>query len=174
MPVIPVPHRKLSELSGTENFSKYAIDVDGTVWSLQYKRLKRLKPYLMKKCGFYVVYLKDDNKKPKLFYIHRLVMKAFCPTPPNTGTYITNHINGNKLDNRLINLEWRLNEKQKEDLNDYVLNNEMITRIQKVHLAAQIKGLKVGEEFDFTNDMIDMAVKDYIVRYGLRKVMPDL
>lgn len=45
------------------------------------------------------------NGKPYYLRIHRLVLHAFVGRPP-TGKPQTNHINGNKQDNRLENLEW--------------------------------------------------------------------
>ena len=49
--------------------------------------------------SYYTVEL--ANKK---WFVHKLVLLAFIPNPTNKQQ--GNHINGNKLDNRLENLEW--------------------------------------------------------------------
>ena len=44
------------------------------------------------------------NKKVKNWYFHVLLAKSFLPNPDNKQNI--NHINGDKTDNRLENLEW--------------------------------------------------------------------
>lgn len=63
---------------------------------------KKIKPFL-NKYGYLQVTL-CKNKKTKLFRVHRLV--SLCFLPKVKGKELINHINGNKKDNRVENLEW--------------------------------------------------------------------
>lgn len=53
--------------------------------------------------GYMAVQTKTEGKRATL-YIHRLVAQAFIPRPPHCNEI--NHLDGNKKNNSLQNLEW--------------------------------------------------------------------
>lgn len=69
----------------------------------KYTKSREIKPHLNKKTGYYQVHL-SKNKKTKMFLLHRLVAETFIPNMDNKPQI--NHINANKTDNRIENLEW--------------------------------------------------------------------
>ena len=82
---------------------RYEIDKQGRVFSCHSNDIKKkiLVPY--KKNGYLAVNLFKGGKS-KHYYIHRLVAEAFIPNPNN---YLeVNHIDCNKHNNSIENLEW--------------------------------------------------------------------
>ena len=94
------------------DFPEYKINANGEVFS-RYKfktnivtnNWRPVKQVLDKKIGYYLVTLVNAKTKVrKNQFIHRLLAQAFIPNPL-TKPHV-NHIDGNKQNNQLINLEW--------------------------------------------------------------------
>ena len=56
-------------------------------------------------CGYQLVCLSNKNKK-QTGYIHRLVAETFIDTNLDTRTSVVNHIDGDRNNNTIDNLEW--------------------------------------------------------------------
>lgn len=74
----------------------YYVTKNGEVWSVIHNKF--LKQYTTR-CGYKEVVLHKRHQR-----IHRLVAKAFIPNPDNLPQ--VNHIDGNKTNNKVENLEW--------------------------------------------------------------------
>ena len=94
-------------------FPFYKINQDGQVFSRFRGRgnavtlsddWKPIKAVLDKGIGYYLVTLVDGQGKRKNQFIHRLLAQAFLLNPENKAH--VNHIDANKQNNSLDNLEW--------------------------------------------------------------------
>ena len=72
----------------------------GKVWTTTYNR--ELGQFLTNR-GYLVVKL-CKNKTVRTIHVHRIVAEAFIPNPDNLPT--VDHIDGNKLNNNVENLQW--------------------------------------------------------------------
>lgn len=100
------------------------------------------------KNGYYAITLNNNGRKLK--YIHRLVAEAFIPNPNNKKT--VNHIDGNKANNCVTNLEWAtqsennlhavysLNYKRKP-VGQYDKDNNLIKEYPSYKIAEKTTGI---------------------------------
>lgn len=80
--------------------SNYWITIDGFVCNDKTK--KYLKPY-KDKDGYSIVDIRIDKKR-HTYKVHRLVAEMFIPNPINFIE--VNHLDGDKSNNNIVNLEW--------------------------------------------------------------------
>jgi len=102
-------------------YDGYEVSDGGKVRSLNYKRsgkVRELKPSI-DRSGYYKVLL-SKSEKSKKFHVHQLVAMAFLNHVPDGHNLVVDHIDENKLNNRLSNLRivtHRANSsRQKRDL----------------------------------------------------------
>lgn len=133
----------MSKLVRIMGFPNYCVSDAGEVFSLNYNKtgeIKKLKPQKHKNGYLFV------NLSGKIVSLHRLVAKTFIPNPENKPQ--VNHKNGNKMDNRVQNLEW--NSSSENILHAYRILGRKSPRLGK-------KGK------DHPNSKIVLQIKDGVV-----------
>lgn len=116
---------------------------DGTILSTRKGSLKKLTPTDNGK-GYKTVSM--GRSKPRA-YIHRIVAETYIPNP--NGYREINHIDGNKANNAVENLEWcdrsyNLKHSYAHGLHDYT---KAVKAMKKSH-AKPIRIIETGEVFE--------------------------
>jgi hypothetical protein len=130
-----------TDIEGFEG--KYQVSNLGNVKSLNYigtKRAKNLKP-VKHHLGYMIVKLGAK----KWCMVHTLVAKAFIPNPENKC--FVNHIDGNKANNKVTNLEWVTSKEN--------MNHAISTGLRNPHKNNHPKGKDVVNSrpiLQFTKD----------------------
>lgn len=87
---------------GVKDYPNYAVTEDGKVWSFKTKRFIKLS---VNRGGYYCVGLSKPGQRPLNHRVHRLIAFAYLGDQPIDKKDV-NHIDGNKLNNNVSNLEW--------------------------------------------------------------------
>lgn len=145
-------------MKNIKDFEEYQIDVNGTIVG---KMGRILKPSLTH-TGYLHVNLYKDGKRITR-NVHRLMAETFIPNPDNLPQ--VNHINGDKTDNRVENLEWctaqhNISHAVETGLRDTKgsknVNNKLSpTQVLEIReLANSMKGASIGRLYGVTKSSI--------------------
>ena len=168
----------LNEIQGLENFTEYAIDTEGNVWSFKNNKQRKLKTNYKKrineKCYGVCVTLTNKKGERRNISIQQLMSLAFLPKQDNCKR--VRHLNGDLYDNKLDNLEWIVPKPKKKNTEKvenetYIIDRFILDKIRKVYIASIRKGLPVPDNNTFFNSIIESALDSYIMQYGLRKLI---
>lgn len=156
-------YKKLSNVKGFENCTNYYIYDDGRVYSLKYKRFLNL-PTDTK--GYKYLDIRRTGSILKCPKIHKLVMLAFSYEEPKEQI---NHIDGNKHNNNLHNLEYVSNKENrnhalitnlKQEINYGIAQYDMNDNLLNVFNTAQDALRYLGKN-DKASGNIGRCIKGY-------------
>ena len=141
------------DISGYEGL--YSVSDTGLVKIHIYNKI--LKPIIQLGYESVVLY---RNKKCKAFKVHRLVAMAFIPNPNNLSQ--VNHIDGNKLNNNVNNLEWCTAKQNTHHAinNGLYFSSAHISKCQPII----IKKDKDGNVVDVYKTVTEAATKNHVSR----------
>lgn len=142
-------------------YSDYLIDELGKV------KNKKLNSYLQgsysQSTGYFNVRLKGDDGKTKTWGLHRLLGYVFIPCEQPIEDMVINHIDGNKQNNRLSNLEWVTYQGNAEHAGENGLTDKCIPILVRDSVTGEITTypsmVACAREFGLTKDAVSWRVK---------------
>ncbi|MDA3845496.1 MAG: HNH endonuclease [Vallitaleaceae bacterium] len=142
--------RILSDIEGFENCEDYVIGSDGSVFS--FKTMKYLEQSTDSKGYKYIDLRGCNNARIKNPKVHRLVMLCFGEDDKKPQI---NHLDGNKLNNNVSNLEWCTNRENREHAIKNGLKDEV-----KYGIAQYDLGMNLINVFDTCSEAMGSIGKN--------------
>lgn len=129
------PNYKINNLGQVFSNYKYKTAIPCNTW-------REVKPVLDKGTGYYLVTLVNNGVR-KNQYIHRLLAQNFIPNSLNKPQ--VNHIDGNKQNNALSNLEWVTAKENSRHAVDIGLCDERRKKQEVAIIQYDLQGNTVAE-----------------------------
>lgn len=146
--------------------SKYEVSNKGRVRSIKKDGSFAVRSPYVSNCGYMRLWLYDCGRN-KQVYVHRLVAEAFLQNTLNKPQ--VNHIDCNKANNNLENLEWATREENMKhaDINGKMENLHAYTRRKRTPL----KSIDVFGEEKVFNSIVDASRELGIEPSGVYKAL---
>ena len=140
-------------------FDKYEISSLGNIRRKrdQFKIKKRLHP-----SGYLSCVLSIEGKQ-KGFLIHRIVALLFLESPPD-NTYIVNHINRIRSDNRLVNLRWLNWKEQGENISHIKRKRKIDLGVRSIIDDDVVDYKNIYEAAECISKLLDLTSKCITIR----------
>jgi hypothetical protein len=113
--------------------NKYSVSSEGIIYSLKGKK-KELKGKIGN-AGYKEILINHKGIR-KYYLVHRLVISTFIENKNNKRT--VNHIDGNKLNNNLLNLEYNTDSENQK----HAITNKLIKHKIDLNIANEIRNEK--------------------------------
>lgn len=146
-----------------ENYGYIQVGTDGTIIG----KKGVLKPNNQNTKGYYRVHLGKH-----MYSVHRLVAEAFIPNPNNYPQ--VNHIDGDKNNNTVYNLEWCNNKYNRRhavinNLSSAKITLEQTNEIRNKYHNEKITYQRLGTMYNLDSSMIGYIIRGDSWNYELHK-----
>lgn len=151
-----------------KDFTHHTIDTNGVVTNT---KTGHCKAQWIGANGYLHVDIQEFGL-PKKVALHRLLAIAFIPNPENKRT--VNHIDGDKLNNSISNLEWATDSENIKHAYDNDLNHCSTKKINTTDydeiLPRFFNGeslTKIVEDYNFSLPTLSTYIEDYVKSIGM-------
>lgn len=149
---------------------EYYVSSWGRVKSLKFGKERILKPVLQSR-GYPTIFISQKDKKCKQVRVHTLVALAFIQNPANKPQ--VNHIDGNKLNNHIDNLEWvtiKENIQHAWDTGLFEDKRKKCAASAKLHHSKPVLDLHTGTKYNSLSEACRVLNEPYS-RHSMRIFM---